>query len=424
MNTTSATAARPAAAPRPSYSAANKERAALPATLQVHSTVVRSEKPNKGLEVLLSPNPNQMHRLIGFLPDGKKVMIAQRFGRGGMDINKVAGGKVFAVAADALSPVMEKDKEGKATKVQKVEDGLPLYSSSGFYLLSSKDYPALDILTGHSHLLDEGNKVLLCSDDQLKETALMELSSELDFELLESCLQDMLGDERNLVARFNESINTRRRRGVERAQQEAEDEGEVATVVEYAELPVSVKDGNACVMLSWRLSPQAPLQTVAVMREADVTNEDYDDGRVLTRYFTAEQAVEFFRNGPEGRSMREALEAGQPLKVCLTPAHVMRTSVSFRRKVANVMAAPPEKNVFGEAVYIQAALKGWVPAICALMYSQHPTFPALDYDSNHYVAAPRQKEVTMTRREDNTWTPPQAPVTAFASLQARALKKG
>lgn len=418
MNTTSAPAARSAAAPRPSSNA----RAALPATLQVHSTVVRSEKPNKGLEVLLSANPNQMHRLIGYLPDGKKVMIAQRFGRGGMDINKVAGGKVFAVAADALSPVMEKDKDGKATKVQKVEDGLPLFSSSGFYLLSSKDYPALDILTGHSHLFDDGNKVLLCTEDQLAATALMELSSELDFEMLEACLQDMLSDERNLVVRFNESINTRRRRGIERAQQEAEDEGEVATVVEFAELPVSVKDGNACVMLSWRLSPQAPLQTMAVMREAVVANEDYDDGRVLTRYFTPEQAVEFFRNGPEGRGMREALEAGQPLKVCITPAHVMRTSVSFRRKVANVQAAPPEKNVFGEAVYIQAALKGWVPAICALMYSQHPTFPALDYDSNHYVAAPRQKEISMTRREDNTWTPPQAPVMAFAALQARALK--
>lgn len=393
-------------------------------SLQVQSTIIRSEKPNKGLEVALAPNPNQMNRLFGYLPDGTKVVVAQRFGKGGMDINKIAGGKVYAVAADALSPVMEKDKDGKPTKVQKVEDGLPLYSSSGFYLLSSKDYPALDIFTGYSHLLDDGNKVLFCSDAQLQETYLVELGSALDFELLQACLQDMLGDEKNLVAPFNEGMNSRRRRAIERAKQDLEDDSpdEAAAVVEYAELPVSVKDGNPCVILSWRSAPDAPLQTTVVFREATSVNMDYEDGRLIVSYLDAEQAVEFFSNSTDGRALRQALEAGHPIKVCLTPAHLMRTSVSFRRKVHNVLEAPADKAAYGEGVYIKAALKGWTPFICSVMYSQHPKFPAQDYDSNHFVAAPRQREVTMTRSGEKSWNPPVAPTFSIVALQAKALK--
>jgi len=65
--------------------------------LVVRSTLVRSEKANKGLDTLPAPNPNQMNRIIGYLPDGTKVVIAQRPGKGGMDFNKIMGGKVFAV---------------------------------------------------------------------------------------------------------------------------------------------------------------------------------------------------------------------------------------------------------------------------------------------------------------------------------------
>lgn len=391
--------------------------------LNVHSTVVRSEKPNKGLEVQLSSNPNIMHRLVGYLPDGTKALIALRQGKGGMDINKIAGGKVYAVAADALSPTLEKDAEGKPARVQKQEDGMPLYSSSGFYLLSSKDYPALDILTAYSRLLEDGDKVVLSTQEQLDASVLLELEGELDLDLLQSCMLDLLSDEVNLVGRFNDAINTRRKRGIERAVQEAEDEGETPQTVEFAPLPISTKDGQPCVMLSYRLGAQTPLHTVTVMREAWLVNEDYDDGRMVLRHFDAEQAFEFFMNSQDGRDIRSALEQGQPLKVCLTGGHLMRTSVSFRRKVSNVLEAPPEKAAFGDGVYIKAALQGWVRAICPLMYSQHPRFPAADYDSNHYVAAPRQFEVVMTRLDDKRWAPPQAQVHSFGSLQGKALKK-
>ena len=180
----------------------------------VRSTIIRSEKPNKGLDAVQAATQHQMNRVTGFLPDGTQIVVAQRPGRGGMDFNKLLGGKVYAVAADGMSPVYEKDAEGKPTKNQKKEDGLPLYSSSGFYLLSSKEYPALDMLECFTLLQEHGERVLMLTTEQILARQRFSLTSDLDLEILTGSFEEALADDRNFVARFDEAMNKKRRRGI------------------------------------------------------------------------------------------------------------------------------------------------------------------------------------------------------------------
>lgn len=385
--------------------------------LVVRSTIIRSEKANKGLDTVPAPNPNQMNRVIGFLPDGTKAVIAQRPGKGGMDFNKIMGGKVYAVAADGISPVFEKDKEGKPTKTVKQEDGMPLYSSSGFYLMSSKDYPALDMLDVFTHLLNRGEQAALLTQAQLKATDKLALESELDLEMLTAAMVELLADSHNLVARFDADANKKRRRGIERAKEEAEDAGEAFSGVQFKEVAVSKKDGNPMVLLSYRIAGSPDIQTLHVLREAELVNEDYDDGRTFTKYFTAEEAVEAFTRSKPYQQLAQLVESGKTVEVAMTQGHLMRTSVSFRRKAENVLAAGTDKPLYGDAVYIHGALKGWCRGLVSVLHSMHPNFPAADYEAHHYVVAVRQAEIGMSKKADGSgWTPPQVvhvPVGAY-----------
>lgn len=374
--------------------------------LTIRSAVLRSDKPNKGLEAIASNNPNQMNRLIAYLPDGTKVMVAQRPGKGGMDFNKLLGGKVFMVAADGFSPVFEKGEDKKPTKVQKKEDGLPLYSASGFYLLSSKEYPALDVIEAYTLLADKGTLVHLLTAEQLAARQVAVLESEFDWELMQPGLLEALGDANNLVARFDADINKKRKRGIERFKEECEDSGEKYEGVEFAELAVSKKDGNAVLVYAWSTEGGA-VQSGAITRQADIITEE---GKLITAYFSAEEALEHFMKTPEGKRLATALESGKPVRFGFAQGHVMRTSVSFRRKAENVLAAGTDKPLYGDAVYVHAGLKGWVKGLVTLMHSQHPNFPQADYDAQHYVGAPRQAEVGMDKKTDGSgWVPPQAP---------------
>ena len=369
----------------------------------VRSTIIRSEKPNKGLEAIAAPNPNQMNRIVGFMPDGTKCIIAQRPGKGGMDFNKLMGGKVYAVAADGLSPVYEKDKDQKPTKNIKHEDGLPLYSSSGFYLMSSKEYMALDMFECYTHLVNKGAQVLLVTDEQLKATQSITLESEFDLELLNSALTDSLADSFNLVSRFDLDINKKRRRGIERAKEEAEDASEQYAGVNFNELSVSKKDGNPFVMVSWNTADG--IQSVNVLREVETLNED---GRPVSRYFTPEEAVVEFASTPAYKKLEAELAAGRNVVLSYTSGHVMRTSVSFRRKVENVLAAGTDKPLYGDAVYIHGAMQNWCRGLVSILHSLHPNFPTADYDAQHYVVAVRQAEIGMMKKADGGgWFPPQ-----------------
>lgn len=375
--------------------------------LVVRSTIVRSEKANKGLDTLPAPNPNQMNRIIGYLPDGTKIVIAQRPGKGGMDFNKIMGGKVFAVAADGISPVFEKDKEGKATKTVKQEDGLPLYSSSGFYLMSSKEYPALDMLDAYTKLLNRGEQVALVTAAQLKATDKLVLESELDLEMMGATLLELLADSHNLVARFDADANKKRRRGIDRAKEEAEDAGEPFSGVAFKEVAVSKKDGNPLVVLSYRVVGSAEVQTLQVLREAEMVNEDYDDGRTFTKYFTPEEALDALVQSKPYQQLAQLVDSGKAVEVAMTQGHLMRTSVSFRRKAENVLAAGTDKPLFGDAVYIHGALTNWCRGLVSILHSMHPNFPSADYDAHHYVVAVRQAEVGMSKKADGSgWTPP------------------
>jgi hypothetical protein len=371
--------------------------------LTIRSTVLRGEKPTKGLEATEAPTPHQMNRVTGFMPDGTKVVVAQRPGKGGMDFNKLLGGKVYAVAADGVSPVYEKDAAGKATKVQKQEDGLPLYSSSGFYLMSSKDYPALEIIEAYTLLRDKGNLVWLLTEQDLAGRQKHNMTSDLDLDLTLLAIKAALSDDANMVAKFDAGINKKRESVIRRAKEDAEagldDGGDPYAGADFVPLAVSKKDGNPFVLFCWTADGAEP-KMGAVSRELEVQEE----GRPVTKYLTVDEAMAQFATTPASRDITAALEAGKTVDLSFARGHIMRTSVSFRRKVENVLATP-DKPAFGDAVYIHAALKGWTKGLLSLMHSLHPTFPLADYDAHHYVAACRQAEIGMNKK-DGKWTPP------------------
>jgi hypothetical protein len=375
--------------------------------------VVRGEKANKGLEAFEAATSHQMNRVKGYRSDGAQILVAQRPGKGGMDFTKLMGGKVFAVAADGVSPVFEKDSAGKPTKTQKLEEGLPLYSSSGFYLLSSKEYPALDIIEGYTLLTSDGATAFLVTDKQLAARSSSELTSDLDWDLLAMELEGALGDEFNLVSTYDEAVNKKRMRGIERAKQEAEDNGEDYVGAEFKELAVSPKDGNPFIYYAWNSSSGA-WRTGVIPRHMEFRSTT---DQTSSRYFGAAEALEVFGHSEEFRELSKQLEEGCTVQFSWVQGHTMRTSISFRRKCENVLAAP-DKPQYGDAVYIKAALEDWTKGFLSVMQSQHPTFPAADYDAHHYVVACRQAEVGMDRL-GSKWTSPQGlPYDLGAALMA------
>lgn len=381
--------------------------------LTVRSTILRGEKANKGLDATIAPNPNQMNRLVGYMPDGTKVVVAQRHGKGGMDFNKLLGGKVYAVAADGVSPVYEKDAEGKPTKVQKKEDGMPLYSSSGFYLLSSKEYPALEIIEAYTLLRDKGEKVWLVTEAGLAAKQLHTLSSDLDWDLTEEALKAALSDDGNMVAQYDAETNKKRERGIRRAKEDKEESEEQYEGVEFQPLEVSKKDGNPFIYFCWQ-AEGADKKAGAITRDIEVLEE----GRKVTKYLTVDEALEHFKASTGYKELDAALSAGKTVQFAFVQGHVMRTSVSFRRKVENVLNEVT-KTQYGDAVYILSALKGWTKGLISLMQSQHPNFPQADYDAHHYVAACRQAEIGMNKKKEGTgW---QTPVGVQYKLSAALL---
>lgn len=371
--------------------------------LTVRSAIVCGEKPNKALVAELAPNPNQMNRLTGFLADGRQVVVAQRHGKGGMDFTKLTGGKVYAVAADGLSPVYEKDGDGKPTKAQKLEAGLPLFSSSGFYSLSSKEYPALHMVGAFTRLDSDGELIQLVTPDQLKAKQHVVLDTDEDLAALVAKLTDALGNEYNLVAKYDAHSNKKRSRGIARAEEEAKDADNEYEGVVFKEITVSPKDGNSLVLFAYRVGA-GEMQSGVIQRQlVDVESEHQ-----AIKYLTAAEAMAEFQHSEAFQEITNALDELQPIEFGYISGHLMRTSVSFRRKVENVLAEPKDKPAYGDAVYVHSALAGWTKGLVTLLHSMHPTFPREDYEAHHYVAAPRQAEVGMSKKADgNGYLPPQ-----------------
>ncbi|KWU24787.1 hypothetical protein [Burkholderia cenocepacia] len=372
--------------------------------LVLRTAVVRAEKPTKGLDAELAPNENQMNRLFGFLSDGSAAVIADTGGRGGMDFNKLLGGKIFAVAADGFFPVYEKDEQKKRTNKQKVEDGKALYSSSGFYMLSSKDYPALTIVEGFTRLIDKCEKVLVVTAEQLAAHQTIPMTSDMDWEMALMSMEGLLGEDQNLVSQYDEAINKKRKRRIEDAKRDAEDAEEKYEGVEFIELGTSKKDGNPFIQYAFQVDGGA-VRAGRIMREFATRDENDRD---VTEYVDVAGALAHFAESADSKQIVAALEAGKSVNFGFTQGHVMRTSVQFRRKYENIAKEPADKPKYGDAVYIDGALNNWVTGIVSVMQSMHPNFPSKDYDVHHYVAAPRQREVGLTKRDEKKYNPPQA----------------
>lgn len=371
----------------------------------VKSAMVLNERPNKGLEGVLAATPHQMNRLTGQLIDGRKVVIAQRPGKGGMEFNKLLNGKAYAVAADGLSPVYEKDANNKPTKVQKQEDGLPLYSSSGFYLLSSKDYPAVLLTGAYTRLSADGFMLRLVTPAQLASRKHLTVQGDLGLDLLEDELSNLLSDEHNLVQRYDQESNKRRKRDLSRAKEDAEAEGQVFEGPEYTELAVSKKDGNPFVMLAW-VSHDETIHGVPVTRDSSKSGTD---GKPVWTALSAEEAIKKFKESDAYSRLSADANQGGGVRLALLQGHSLRTSVSTKKRIDIAITAPPAKAQYGDSVYLLGTLKGWTKGLVSVMHTVHPNFPRADYDSIHYVAACRQAEVGMNKKAAGGWEPPEAP---------------
>lgn len=225
-----------------------------------------------------------------------------------------------------------------------------------------------------------------------------------------------LSDDLSLVRAHDEEFNRKRRRMIQRAGEEAEDLGEQYAGVAYEPLVASPRDGAPCVVLGWR-SPAGEWCNHLITRHIEVPNEDDPlDPIAKVRMCDPKDVVQHFWDGRIGKALIAAVKGGRSIELCATPGHVMRTSVSFKRKVQNLQSGEMKKG-FGDAVFIEAALGGWVRSIVSVLPMFHPQFPAVDYDSLHYVAAPRQSEVELVREEEGGALKPRGIHYCIAALQ-------
>lgn len=380
------------------------------ASVIARSAILRGDSPTTGLRALPSNNPNQANRVVGALADGRQIMVALRGGKGGMDFNKLLTGKVYAVAADGLTKSMVKDAAGNPTKEQKTEEGLPLYIASGLYLMSSKEYMALYMSAAYARLFDDGATMAIMTTAQVNARQSLALAGELEWDLFTEQLLALLSDEHNLMAPYAGALNKSRGRDLRRAKEDAEEAGLEFKGPQFAELGVSKKDGNPFVLLSFADSA-GRMRSHLVTRHVELMNED--DGRLIPHFLTPEEALAHFEKSDAARYLKAASSEGRELTLTFAQGHILRSSVSQRRKIENLrtlVKENPNKPLYGDNAFLNCAMQGWVKALVSAMYSKHPQFPAEDYDVLHFVGTCRQAEMAMQRSADGKgWLPPSAP---------------
>ena len=380
--------------------------------LIIKSSIIKSEKPAKGVQAIESKNPHQSNRIIGFLPNGDQVCVAHRPSKGGIEFTKLMSGKIFAVAADGFSPVFDsiKDASGKSvkSKTQKMEDGLPLYSSSGFYSLSSKEYPAQEIFEAYVRLNATGQKALILPYSSVESPLLSDLQTIEDLEDFTKVLAQQLESAPNLVSKFDEGANKKRLRTIQAAQTLAEDNDEDYTGIEHSDLSVSNADGNPFFIIFVKVGASSAQYLMQLEKES----VDSATNRTSVVYFTKEEAIANFTHSTFYSNLVSALEAeSTAVHIAAVQGYLMRTSVSFKNSVEKFKGMQ-EWPKFGDAVFVKGAMSGWTKSIVTIMFSMHPAFPAKDYDSLHYVAALRQAEIGMnklgTQGDHTQWSSPSA----------------
>ena len=364
--------------------------------------VLRGDQPNRGITAVPAANPHQMNRVRGRTLGGTEVIVAKRDGKAGMEFSKLLGGKIYAIAADACSAVYEKDEAGNPTRVQKKEDGLPLFSASGFYLLSSKEYPAVDLSRALVHLPDGAtDQMLVLAEDAVPHVE--QIADEMALDLFQVRLLQQLDDARNPLAVHLKAANRVRKRGIDAAIAEAEDTGAPYGGVAYAELPLSPKDGNPFVLIQAR--SDADVRSHILTRDA----MDEVSGKPVRRFFLAKDAMLRWGHTPFFAEISGWVAAGRPVELATYSGHAMRTSVTFKGKIQKERETP---GLYGDGPFIRGASAGWVKAIVTTMFSKHPGFPLQDYPDLHFVAAARQVEMGLNRKGAGR-TPPQPLVYAL-----------
>lgn len=374
--------------------------------LLVKTAIITGEKPTKAPEGTLAANQHQLNKLVGFLPTGEKVLVAQRPGKGGMDFTKLVGGKIYAVAADSITPVLEKDKDGKVIKgKQRSEDGLPYYTTSGFYSLSTKDMPSVKIYEAYTLLRNEqGDSFYQITDAQLQSSKHITVEDVVnDSTTLLDALTEWLDDKYNLCKEFDTDSNKKRNRRIQSATQEAEDNDEEYKGIAYKELAVSAKDGNPFVMLTFRVGDRV-VEYMAT-RDQRVTTEKQ---LTVVAPVSAVDSVQIFAQSAFYQEIQNLAMGGVPVTVNMVQGHVMRTSVAFKRKVENLKTKTPQERQYGDSVFLVSALQQWTKGVVNIMYSFHPSFPTKDYEALYYVAAIRQAELGMTKLGDKKFSLPEA----------------
>lgn len=364
------------------------------------STVIKAKKPNRPLDAVAAKSEHQANRIVGQSLSGSPVVVAQRPGRaGGVDFNKLLSGKAYAVAADAVSPIYEKDEKGEKSKIQKLEEGAKAFSSSGFYILSSKEYPAEDILPGYVRFLtSDFTHVLFVPPSSAKGPSVAEVDSDLALELLEQSLEEALSDEKNLLLPYVASANRARKRRIDLAISEAEDQEEQYSGVPSTELPLSLKDGTP---FAWvHVSVGEAMEETALTRQVQTVK----DGKPLVVTVGAEEAMAKFKGSKAYALIRNALQKGLKAKVSFMEGNVLRSSVMFKKKALNDKDSPSK---FGDGPFLRGMGVAWVRAFVTVMYSKHPAFPDKDYDSLHFVCSARQAEMGFNKQGDK-WGAPEA----------------
>lgn len=371
--------------------------------------IITTEKPNKGFECFPAENQHQLNKVVGYLPDGTKIIVGLRPGKGGIDFNKITSGKIFALAIDGFSPVYEKnDKNQPDYSKQKTDKDLPYYTGSGAYTLSTRDHPALNIRECYAKLAHNGTYIYSISQSELEAFKCYTISTADDIEMLQmDCLMDMTMS--NLISIHDEDMNKKRKRAISRAKEEAEDNGEKYDGVEFVELKNSVKDGNP--FLFFAVKSENKTKEYTFEREI----MDASEGLSTLKVLSDEELIEAFNQSEIKVALQEAVNKGETVRVKVVVGYGMRTSVSFRGKLENFVASPASHSGakrYGDAAYIYYALRTWTKSILTVMHSMHPNFPNKDYDAHHYVVAPRQAEMGMMKVESESkavsWLPPEA----------------
>lgn len=381
-----------------------------------NTAIILPDSSGGAIRAEISSHPSKPSYVLGRVGD-LDVAVAWA-GKGGVEINKLASGRVLAVAADGFRPAYEKDEQGRPTKNQKKHGGRPLYLASGFYLMSTKDYTAHTILSGYMRLMEEGSLLAYLEPQSAGRTHA--LASRDDLLDLHRELVSHLKEEGGVVTDFDEVVNKRRQRLIRRAQEDAEDGGvALEPLVQYRQLAADPKDCSPCVVLFWR-DAQGRVVEAIVQRRIDRRQGLGPEMALGQDFVSAKEAAAAFWGGESGSSLSRAVKAGHETRVFVAKGWVYRTSVAFKKKVASVMQSRQAPST-GEGVWIEAAHKGWVMGYASILSMLHPQFPHKDYDTLHYVAAPRQAEMEMEQTEAGLR--PRAIVYDAAAL-AKRLGKG